>query len=95
MRFSLGDPSSRQLFVALCRRYGLRPFRYRGQRRTSIMLQVPEPFLDDDVLWPEFQELNKVLVDYLSEITDRIIRREVFSERAEAEEVDAPPGIAR
>ena len=94
MRFSLGDPWSRQLFVALCRRYGLRPFRYRGQRHTSIMLQVPKPFLDD-VLWPEFQELNKVLADYLSEITDRIIRREVFSEREEAEEVDAPPGIAR
>ena len=94
MRLSLGDPWSRQLFVALCRRYGLRPFRYRGQRRTSIMLQVPEAFLND-VLWPEFQELHQVLVDYLSEITDRIIREEVFAEKAEAEEVDAPPGIAR
>ncbi len=94
LRFSLGDPWSRQLFVALCRRYGLRPFRYRGQRRTSIMLRAPELFLND-VLWPEFQELNQVLVDYLSEITDRIIREEVFAETAEAEEVDAPPGIAR
>ena len=49
-----------------------------------------EPFLDD-VLWPAFQELNKVPVDDLSEITDRIIRREVFLARVEAEEVDATP----
>ncbi len=27
-KFSIPDPWSRQLFTALCRRYGLRPFRY-------------------------------------------------------------------
>ena len=48
------------------------------------------PFLNDG-LWPAFQELNKVPVDDLSEITDRIIRREVFLARVEAEEVDATP----
>ncbi len=94
MRFSLTDPWSRQLFVALARRYGLRPFRYRGQRRTSIMLKVPERFIDE-VLWPEFQQLNQVLVDYFSEFTNRIIRDEVFAETTEAEEVEAPPRIAK
>ena len=94
MRFSLTDPWSRQLFVALSRRYGLRPFRYRGQRRTSIMLKVPEGFIDE-VLWPEFQQLNQVLVDYFSEFTNRIIRDEVFAETTEAEEVEAPPRIAK
>lgn len=94
MRFSLTDPWSRQLFVALARRYGLRPFRYRGQRRTSIMLKVPEHFVDE-VLWPEFQQLNQVLVDYFSEFTNRIIRDEVFAETTEAEEVEAPPRIAK
>ena len=94
MRFSLTDPWSRQLFVALSRRYGLRPFRYRGQRRTSIMLKVPERFIDE-VLWPEFQQLNQVLVDYFSEFTNRIIRDEVFAETTEAEEVEAPKRIAK
>jgi hypothetical protein len=28
MRFSIPNPWSRRLFIALCRRYGLRPFRY-------------------------------------------------------------------
>lgn len=94
MRFSLGDPWSRQLFLALCRRYGLRPYRYRRQRQTSVMLEVPERFLDE-VLWPEFEELNQVLVNYLSEVTNRIIREAVFSETAEAEEVEAPPPLQR
>ena len=89
MRFSLGDPWSRQLFVALCRRYDLKPFRHRGQRRTTVMLEVPERFIED-VLWPEFQELNQVLVDYLSEVTERIIREEVFSETRDAEVIGSP-----
>ena len=33
MKFSISDAWSRQLFVALCRRYGLRPFRYRRMHR--------------------------------------------------------------
>ncbi|MCP5114519.1 MAG: hypothetical protein GY953_27135, partial [bacterium] len=35
MKFTLADTWSRKLFVALCRRYGLRPYRYRRQRRTT------------------------------------------------------------
>ena len=33
MQFSMPDQWSRHLFVALCRRYGLKPYRYRRQRR--------------------------------------------------------------
>ena len=57
------------------------------------MLDVPERFVEE-VLWPEFQELNQVLVDYLSEVTERIIREEVFAETRDAEVVAAPPRIA-
>lgn len=34
-KFSIPDPWARQLFTALCRRYGLGPFRYRGRLGTS------------------------------------------------------------
>ena len=53
MRFSLADPWSRRLFIALCRRYGLRPFRYPRMHRQSVVVKVPQSFLDQ-VLWPEF-----------------------------------------
>ncbi len=89
MKFSLLDVWSRQLFVALSRRYGLKPYRYPRQRRTTVMLKVPERFINE-TLWPEFQELNQVLVDYLSQVTERIIREEVFSQTSEAQEVDEP-----
>lgn len=39
-QFSLPDQWSRHLFLALCRRYGLRPFRYRRQRRNTVMIRA-------------------------------------------------------
>src|SRR5262245_10982475 len=33
MRFSIANPWSRRLFIALCRRYGLKPFRYARMKR--------------------------------------------------------------
>ena len=51
-RFSLADQWSRHLFVALLRRYGIRPYRYRGQRRTTVMARLNRRFVND-TLWPE------------------------------------------
>ena len=85
MQFSLGDPWTRQLFVALARRYGLRPYRHYRQRRTTVMLHAPEPFIRE-VLWPEFEQLSVALTGYLTEVTERIIREEVHGETGEAEE---------
>ncbi|MCZ6636658.1 MAG: hypothetical protein O7C66_00505 [Alphaproteobacteria bacterium] len=56
------------------------------------MLKVPERFISE-TLWPQFQDLNQVLVDYLSQVTERIIREEVFSQTSEAQEVDEPRGL--
>ena len=94
MKFSISDTWSRQLFVALCRRYGLRPFRYRRMHRQSIIIRAPKSFVEQ-VLWPEFEELSAALTAYLAEITERVIREEVHSETGEAEEVDEPRRIGR
>ena len=95
MQFSMPDQWSRRLFVALCRRYGLAPYRYRRQRLTTVMLRVPRGFVDQ-ALWPEFQELNQVLVAYLNELTLRVIREEVHADASEASEVaqTLPPGVS-
>ena len=65
-RFSISDTWSRQLFMALCRRYGLRPYRYPRMHRQTIMVRAPESFVDL-ILWPEFEELDAVLCNWLSE----------------------------
>ncbi|MDB5401652.1 MAG: hypothetical protein JWQ55_3670 [Rhodopila sp.] len=94
MQFSMPDQWSRRLFLALSRRYGLRPFRYRRQRLTTVMVRVPRGFVDQ-VLWPEFQELNKALAQYLNEVTLRVIREEVHGDASEAAEVPQalPSGV--
>ena len=92
MKFSISDIWSRQLFVALCRRYGLRPFRYRRMHRQSIVILAPQSFVEQ-VLWPEFEELSAALTAYLSEITEKVIREEVHGETGEADEVDEPRRI--
>ena len=94
-QFSLGDQWSRTLFVALCRRYGLKPYRLPRQRHTTVMLRAPTPFINE-VLWPEFQELDKALRHYLNEVTTRIIRDEVHKDTSEAAEMETPrslPGV--
>ena len=85
VQFTLPDRWQRRLFTALCRRYGLEPFRYKRQRHTTVMLRVPRSFLDR-TLWPEYAELRDALDVYLNEATERIIRDEVFGDNAEAQE---------
>lgn len=94
VKFLIPDMWSRRLFVALCRRYGLRPFRYRRMHRQTIVIRAPNSFVDQ-VLWPEFEELSAALTAYLSEITERVIREEVHGETGEADEVDEPRRIGR
>ena len=86
MQFSMPDRWSRHLFLALCRRYGLAPYRYHRQRRNTIMVRAPKGFIEQ-VLWPEFSELDRALQIYLHEVTLRVIREEVYSDTSEAEEV--------
>ncbi len=50
------------------------------------MLKTPKAFVDQ-VLWPEFQQLDEALRRYLSEVTTRIIRDEVHKDVSEAAEV--------
>lgn len=87
VRISLSDRWSRQLFVALCRRYEISPYRYARQRSTTVMVKLPNSFLND-VLWPEFQALNAALVEYLSSATEKIIREEIHANGKGATVVD-------
>jgi hypothetical protein len=86
MQFSLPDQWSRRLFLALCRRYGLEPYRLYRQRLTTVMLRAPKGFVDQ-VLWPEFTELNQALMQYLNEVTIRVIRDAIHRDTSEAAEV--------
>ncbi len=90
-RFTLADMWSRRLFTALLRRYGIRPYRYSGQRYTTVMARVPRRFVDE-TLWPEYTQLNEVLCAYLEETTERVIGQGIHADSSEAEVMKALPG---
>lgn len=90
-RIKIDDPWSRRLFLALARRYGLRPFRYPRQRASSVMLKVPQRFVDE-TLWPEFQEMSRALQEVLAEATERAVSA-IHADRADAEVLPEPGAI--
>jgi hypothetical protein len=93
-RKSIPDTWSRQLFIALCRRYGISPFRYRRMHRQTVIVKAPRSFIEQ-VMWPEFRELSGALSAYLAEITEKLICEEVHGETADAEELDEPQRLSR
>lgn len=92
MQFSMPDQWARYLFLALCRRYGLQPYRLYRQRRNTVMVRAPRGFINE-VLWPEFNDLHRTLQAYLQEVTLRIIREEVHADASEAPEVSGPAAL--
>lgn len=84
-KFRMNNMWSRKLLVALMRRYGLRPYRRYRQRYTTVMAKVPASFVEE-VLWPEFKQLDKTLRDYISEVTERVIAESIHNDVTEAEE---------
>jgi tRNA nucleotidyltransferase (CCA-adding enzyme) len=78
-QFKLPDLWQRRLFSALCRRYGLEPFRYKRQRYTTVVVRAPKTFVNR-TLWPEYLQLKDALDRYLNQATDRIIREEVYGD---------------
>jgi hypothetical protein len=92
-RFPMADVWLRTVFVALLRRYGIRPYRYRGQRHTTVMARVPKRFVDE-TLWPEFQQISHALQVYLSEVTDRVVSQVIHQDGSDAEVVDKPKQLS-
>lgn len=93
-RFSVPDAWSKSLFIALLRRYGIEPYRYAGQRRTTVMARVTRTFADE-VLWPEYQQLNAMLREHLDSITKRVIAQAIHGNQADVEERPGQESKAR
>ena len=90
MRFSMPDMWSRSLFLALLRRYDIEPYRYPRQRHTSVMARVTKTFAEQ-VLWPEFQQLNDTLREHLESVTRRVVSEAIHASADEAVERKGEP----
>jgi hypothetical protein len=89
-RFSLTNPWSLRLFLALCRLKGYRPYRHARMRRTSVCVMIGRRAVDTD-LWAEYLQMNAVLTEYLGELADHIIADCINADRSDAEVVMGLP----
>jgi hypothetical protein len=87
-KFTLGDQWSKKVFMALLRRYEIAPYRYRGQRHTTVMARVSQRFVRE-TLWPQFDEVAQTLRSYLAEVTDRVVSQVIHEDTSEAPEREA------
>ncbi|MEM9984709.1 MAG: hypothetical protein AAF804_06405 [Bacteroidota bacterium] len=64
----------KKLLLAICRKHGIRPYRYKRQKYTTVMVRINEKFLND-VLWPEYLEYSQHLEELVEGITNSIIEK--------------------
>ncbi len=84
-QLSLHDPWARRVFIALARRYGVRPYRYKRQRASTVMVRVAPSFFDN-TLWPEFEAVSAELLTFLDDITTRVIATAIHGDTSDADD---------
>ena len=71
-QYSLPDAWAVKIFVALCRKHGVQPYRYPRQRRTTVMVRVRKAAFEQTIA-AEFQALHRELTRYFNETVDHRI----------------------
>ncbi len=92
MSYHLPVRWKRKLFLAMCRRYGLEPYRRSWQRRSIVEVSGPRRFIST-TLWPEYLVLAGELEQHLAGVADRVIREVVHPDVSEARERESPTGL--
>ena len=72
LQYSLPDVWSVRLFVALCRKHNLQPYRYPRQRRTTVMVRTRKRDFEETIA-VEFRDLHWELSEYFTEMVDHLI----------------------
>ena len=79
------------LFIALCPRLGLDPFRQPRRHQTSVSVLAPESF-GRTTLWPMFADMADALRSHMRTVLDEALR-DAFEGAAAAENANGPrPG---
>jgi hypothetical protein len=65
----------KRLLMALCQKHGLTPYRYPGQKRTTIRVRVSRMFMDQ-VVWPEYLKyaaaFDELAFDIMNDLVQKI-----------------------
>jgi len=88
-QFSL-TPWSRRLLLALARRYGIKPYRYKRPRRTTLVIRASERFLKETFL-PLYDQMCDSLYEHLDAVTERVVAEAIHADKSDALMVDGRP----
>lgn len=70
----LGNFWKKKLFVAICKKYQLKTYRYAKQKYTTAMVRVSQPFMNS-VVMPEFRKYDSLFEDLANEIIQNLISK--------------------
>jgi len=73
-RVTLKSIWQKNLFVALCKKYGFRTYRYHRQKFTTTMVHI-SPAVMDELLWPEYLKHSEMLQDLIQDILDSMLAK--------------------
>ena len=70
----VNSPWKKKLFLAICRKHGLRTYHYMRQKHTTTMVRISKPFMTL-VLWPEYNKHASILDKLTDEILTDLISK--------------------
>ena len=68
------DMWHKKLFLAICHKHNLKPYRQYKQKYTTTMLRISKLFINE-VIWPEYLKYAKILEELVDEVTAEIISK--------------------
>jgi hypothetical protein len=72
LQYILPDVWAVRVFVALCRKHDVKPYRYPRQRRTTVMVRARKSVFEATIA-AEFQSLHRELTRYFDEMVNHLI----------------------
>ena len=73
-KLTTSDNWHRNLLVALCNKHGIKPYRYKRQKYTTVMVKIDEQFLNN-VLWKEYIKYSDMLEELLEDVANDLITK--------------------
>lgn len=64
----------KHLFLAICAKHNVKPYRYKGQKYATTMVRVTKDFMDT-ILWPEYLRYVQVLDELVHDIMRDLIAK--------------------
>jgi len=64
----------KKLFMAICHKHNLKPYRYHRQKYTTVMVRVSKQYLDE-IVWPEYLKFAEILESLVDEVTTDVISK--------------------